>query len=76
MLDANAADAVDVEAWLEGDDVASQERLCGAAYEVGILGMREAESMACVMREGIGDTGFLEDAADGVVDGEAFCLGA
>src|SRR2546421_10511616 len=63
VLDTDAADAGDVEARLERDDVAGAERFGGVADEEGRFGGRQAEAVTGVMGKMLGDAGLFGHAA-------------
>ena len=65
VLDADAADAGDVQAGLQRDHVAGQQRLVGLADEERRFGVRQAQAVAGVVGEVLGHARLLEDAAHG-----------
>ncbi len=76
MLDADAADAVDVEAWLQSDDITRAERFVSVADQKRGFGVRQAQAVAGVMRKSVGHALFLEGAADGLINSQARGAGA
>src|SRR4029079_11581152 len=50
-LEPHAADALDVQAGLEGDDIADHQRFVAAGDQVGGLGVAEAQAVAGVRAE-------------------------
>src|SRR3546814_4506199 len=72
VLDADPADAGEVHAGLDGDDVAVGQASSGGAADPRRLVDVEADAVAGPVQEGVGPAGFGDDRTAGPVDDGAY----
>ena len=68
-LETHASFAFDVEAGLEGDDVAGYQGIVAVGDEIRRLRVAEPEAMARMAGEGVGEVQRIEVSADGRING-------